>query len=239
MDFSRFSELLQASGHVEKNLSAFIASDVEDFSRDDEPTVNFYINPESVNDFYNTVIKLHDEYRNFSVGSFLCRSFIFSGKFLTLAGALMFGNIIRVRAALEYSKRIEIEENNIWDAYKNILPRIANKLSARCSHAFQEIFVNALLHSDYKIDNFIDIIITSNPPKVLIDNPGIIKRTSRNHRLAKIFELAGLSQRWRGLWTVEQYMSSFRLVQDMINFRVKASLTLEGRTETHDTPKIL
>ncbi|MBR0094937.1 MAG: hypothetical protein IJP91_06630 [Synergistaceae bacterium] len=239
MNFSGFSDFLQGAEDVDERLMAAIAADAQDFSRDDEPALNFYISRDSLNDFYVTVTELHGEYKNFSAGSFLCRSFIFSGKYLTLAGALMFGNIIRVRAALNYSPHIEIEERNIWDAYKNILPRLANQLSARCSEAFQEIFINALLHSDYKIDNSVNISIMPDPPKVLIDNPGIIKRRSRNHRLKKIFELAGMSRRSRGLEAVERYAPSFRLVEDARKFRVVASLELEGRDEITDEARVI
>ena len=224
-----------------KKSAAILASDLLELSLDDEPSVNFYINPESVEDFYNTVIKIKPEYKNFSTEDFFSKSFIFSGKFLTLAGALMFGNIIKVNAVLYYSSgKIEIAENNIWDAYKNILPRLVHKLSSRCSQAFQEIFVNALLHSNYKVDNSINISITSNPPKVLIENPGIIRHGTRNKRLEKIFELSGISKKGRGLDTIKNYMPSFRLEQDMLNFRVRASLELEGLAELPtSTPIIL
>lgn len=220
--------------------AAIIASDAQDFSRDDEPAMNFFINPDSLNDFYGTVLKFHDEYKNFSVGEFLCRSFIFSGKYLTRAGALMFGNIIKIKAVLNYSGAYaELEENNIWDAYKNILPRLVNKLSSRCSEAFQEIFINALLHADYHAGNVITVRITSDPPKVLIKNPGIIRDGTRNHRLKKIFELAKISRKRRGLETIKKYMPSFKLEQDMLNFCVASSLELEGIAEFSGPARIL
>ena len=220
--------------------AAIAASDAQDFSRDDEPAMNSFISSECLNDFYGTVIKIHDEYKNFSAGEFLCRSFIFSGKYLTLAGALMFGNIIKIRAALDYREaHAELEANNIWDAYKNILPRLVNKLSSRCSEAFQEIFINALLHADYHADNFINVSITSDPPSVFIDNPGTIRPGARNHRLKKIFELAEISRKGRGLETVKKYMPSFRLEQDMLNFRVTSSLELEGIAELSNPARIL
>ena len=200
-----------------------------DLSNDDKRAENFYINPESLNEFHERVIKLHDEYKNFSTEEFLCKTFIFSGKFLTFAAALMFGNIIRVRAILEAANgRIEIEAQNIWDAYKNILPRLVKKLSPGCSNAFQEIFINSLLHSDYRAGNLIEILITSKPPKVLIINPGIIRDKIINPRLKKIFAFSGIYIKHRNLETIKKFMPSFKLEQDMLNFRVKAELKLEG-----------
>lgn len=199
-------------------------------STDDSPATDLYIDPESLNDFYETVINLHDEYKNLSHEDFLCKSFIFSGKFLTFAGALMFGNILRIRVILDSDDRhIEIEALNIWDAYRNILPRLVNKLSPGCSQAFQEIFINALLHSDYGMGNSVKIFINSNPAKVTIINPGIIHDGTRNHRLKKFFGLSGMLINGRGLETVKNFMPSFRLEQDMLNFRVKAQLQLVGR----------
>lgn len=226
----KFYRRVENSNLISSRHSAVLmAGSVLGVPKDDEPAMNLYLDPESLNDFYETVIKIHDEYKNFSHEDFLCKSFIFSGKFLTFAGALMFGNIIRVRVILNSDdKHIEIEAQNIWDAYKNILPRLANKLSPGCSQAFQEIFVNALLHSDYEIGNFIEIFINSDPAKVLITNPGIITGHARNRRLKKIFGLSGMSAVGRGLETVKKFMPTFRLEQDMLNFRVKAKLLLSG-----------
>ncbi len=219
-----------------RRSAAIVAQDAQNFS--DEPAINFYLNPESLEDFYNTVINLHAEYKNFSPEEFLCRSFIFSGKFLTFAGALMFGNIIKVRAVLDSpTEHAELESRNLWDAYKNILPRLVKKLSPGCSQAFQEIFINALLHSDYNAGNQIDVLIT-NPPKVLITNPGTIRSSTRNYRLKKIFSLAGIFQEGRTLDDVRKFMPTFRLEEDILNFRVKALLRLEGFSELN-TPTIL
>ena len=212
-----------------RRSAAIIASDAYEASCDDSPTMNFYLNPETLEDFYNTVINRNVEYKNLTPEEFLCRSFIFSGKFLTFAGALMFGNVIKVRAVLDSpTEHAELEARNIWDSYKNILPRLVSKLSPGCSQAFQEIFINALLHSDYRAGNLIDISITSEPPKVLIANPGTIRNSTRNHRLKKIFELSGISIEARNLESVKKFMPAFRLEQDMLNFRVKASLLLEA-----------
>ena len=215
-----------------KKSAAIVACDVFENSCDDEPAMNFFINPESVEDFYKTTIKMKPEYKNFSVDEFLSRSFIFSGNFLTFAGVLMFGNVIKIRAVLDYEDvHAELTENNIWDAYKNILPRLVNKLSLRCSQALQEIFINALLHADYKIDNSINISITSKPPKISIDNPGFLRGNARNKRLKKIFDFSGMSVNGRGLETIKKYMPSFKLKEDMLNFRVNALLDLEGQIE--------
>ena len=210
--------------------AALMARSALAVSKDDEPAMNLYIDPESLNDFYETVINLHDEYKNLPHEDFLCRTFIFSGKFLTFAGALMFGNAIRVRVILDsQDKHVEIEAQNIWDAYKNILPRLANKLSPGCSRAFREIFINALLHSDYGIGNLIEIFISSNPAKVSIINPGIMAGHVRNFRLKKIFGLSGMSIAGQCLETVKKFAPSFMLEQDMLDFRVKASLPLVGQ----------
>ena len=78
-----------------RRSAVLMARSVFGISNNDRPAMNLYIDQDSLNDFYGTVIKLHDEYKNFSVEDFLCKSFIFSGKFLTFAGALMFGNIMK------------------------------------------------------------------------------------------------------------------------------------------------
>ena len=104
------------------NYLEFLEKNRNFYGGDDFEFMNACINSESLNDFYETVINLHDEYKNFNHGEFLRRSFIFSGKYLTFAGALMFSNIIRVKAELKYSQgHAEIQALNIWDAYKNIL----------------------------------------------------------------------------------------------------------------------
>ena len=199
---------------------------------DDYPFMNAYIDPDCLNEFRERVITLHDEYKKFTAGEFLTRSFIFSGKYLTFAGALMFGNIIRVRATLNHENRhVEIEALNIWEAYHDLLPRLISKLSLRCRKIYREAFINALLHSDYNIDNKINVIISSNPAKVLIDNPGIILDTTRNHRLRKIFKLAGI------LGNKHDELD-ITLEQDTLNLRVKTSFELEG-LEKLPTPIIL
>ena len=195
------------------------------FSRDDFPVVNAYIDSDCLNEFREIVISCDERYRNFSAGEFLTRSYIFSGKYLTFAGALMFGNIIRVRATLDYEARhVEIEALNIWKAYTNILPRLICKLSAQCRKIYREAFINALLNSDYCMDNKINVIISPNPPRVLIDYPGLINSNTRNNRLQKIFELAGILRD-------EHISQRINIEQDVLNLRVKASFELEGPAE--------
>ena len=204
----------------------FLENEREFYGGDDFEFMNAYINSESLNDFYETVIKLHDEYKNFNHGEFLRRSFIFSGKYLTFAGALMFSNIIRVMAELKYSHgHAEIEALNIWDAYKHILPRLLIKLSTKSSEILRETFINALLNSDYNIDNKINIFITPNPAKILIDNPGILRNHVINKRLEKIFLLSGMIK------NKKNNSSSLNIEQNMLNLRVKTSFKIEGLSQ--------
>ena len=192
------------------------------FGGDDYPLMNAYIDPDCLNEFRERVITLHDEYKKFTAGEFLTRSYIFSGKYLTFAGALMFGNIIRVTATLNHDgKQVVIEAQNIWEAYTNLLPRLTSKLSSRCRKIYREAFINALLFSEYNINNKINVTISSKPPKVSIDYPGIITSTTRNHRLKKIFELAGILES-------KHNELDIMLEQDTLNLRVKASFELEG-----------
>ena len=199
-------------------------------SRDDFSFMNASINFESLKDFYETVIKLHKDYETLSTEEFLRRSFIFSGKYLTFSGALMFGNIIRVKAELKYSEgSVEIQELNIWDAYRNILPRLTAKISGKSALILKESFVNALLHSDYNLDNKINILITPEPAKILIDNPGLVRGTVRNKRLEKIFRLSGISEvKHQGIEKIKNYVPSFKLEQDFMNFRTRAKFEIEG-----------
>ena len=141
----------------------------------------------------------------------------------------MFGEIMRVQARLKYfDVNAELEAKNIWRAYTEILPKLTCKLSRTCAEDFRAIFINALLHSDYNISRKIIITITSNPSKVSIINPGTIRGITRNHRLAKMFELSGISH----------VKKTLTLQQDMLNFRVKSELMLEG-LETLPEPVIL
>ena len=143
----------------------------------------------------------------------------------------MFGDTLRIRAVLDYSGgHAEIEAVNIWRAYADILPRLTFALSEKCAAAFREVFVNALLHADYNAGNDINIIITSNPPKVFADNPGTIRGTIRNHRLARMFAMSGITAvKSQGLSIIREYMPDFTLSENMLDFRTSAALTLEGK----------
>lgn len=209
-----------------RHAKILMASDSLEFSRDDFPVFDS-LDEDCIKNFRSILTNLHDEYKFLTHQEFLRRSFIYSGKHLTFAGALMFGQRLNIRAELHHTQIISLEANNIWDAYTKILPRLTLKLSNRCADSFREIFINALVHSDYNIDNHININIISNPPRVIIDNPGTIRGNTRNLRLQKIFSLAGINT--HGLDSVKLYEPSFNLRQDMLNFRVSATLSLEGR----------
>ena len=219
---------------------SIFAYDELKISRDDFAFLNASIKSESLKDFYETVIRLHKDYKVLRTEEFLRRSFIFSGKYLTFAGALMFSNIIRVKAELNYSEgHFEIEEFNIWDAYRNILPRLEANLSTESAIILRESFVNALLHSDYNLDNKINILITPEPAKISIDNPGLVRGTVRNKRLEKIFKLSGISEsKHKGIETIRNYFSSFKLEQDLINFRTRTKFEIKGIKKL-PSPKIL
>lgn len=195
--------------------------------------VNVSLNDKYIDEFLKIAISLHPELENFSRNEFLRRTGIFSGKHVTSAGAFMFGDNMKINAVLTHKNiNAELEAPNIWEAYTNILPRITSRLSIECAYAVRELIVNALLHSDYNIDKRIIITIASNPSRILISNPGIFAGTLRNHRLAKLFTLSGITGTTNtnhySLQNVMKYSPTFILQQDMLNFRVNASLRLEG-----------
>ena len=223
-----------------RKAKIIMAGDSHDFSRDDFPVKNISLNEESLKQFRVKVLTLNEGMRRLPREEFMMRAGIFSGKFLTFAGALMFGDILRVRAVLDYSGgHAEIEAVNIWDSYTRILPRLVAPLSSKCAEAFREMFINSLLHSDYNCDNHINFFITSNPPKIFADNPGTIRGTTRNHRIKKMFALSGITSRntrmtLHGLDIIRDYMPSFRLEENMLELRTSAALTLEGKTTLPD-----
>ena len=219
---------------------SLIAADAHESSRDDRPAGNLALNEKAISEFFEKVTELHPEMKIFERGEFLRRCGVFSGKFLTFAGALMFGDILNVRAVLDYPKRrAEIEVSNIWLSYTEILPRLTSALSPKCSEAFTEIFTNALLHSDYNIDSNINITIIPAPARAVIDNPGTIRGAIRNHRLEKMFALSGITHRkFHGLDIIRSYMPNFTLQQDMLELRTISTLNLEGHSELPD-PVIL
>ena len=151
------------------------------------------LHEESIDEFRRRVTALHGEYGEFSRDEFLRRTGIFSGKYLTLAGALMFGEGMSVRAVLTHRNiSAEVEAVNIWGAYTEIMPRLTCRLSYESAQNFRGAFLRALLNADYVISREIFITITSGPPRVIIDNPGILGKNVKNHRLTRIFTLAGM-----------------------------------------------
>ena len=209
-----------------------MAGDSRESSRDDRPVKNATLREESLKQFHMKVTSLNEGMRRLPRDEFLRRTGVYSGKFLTFAGALMFGDLLTVRAVLNYSDgHAEIEAHNIWDACNNILPRLAAPLSSKCALAFREMFINSLLHADYNCDNHINFFITSNPPQVFADNPGTIRGTTRNHRIKKMFVMSGIIARKKshGLDIIRDFMPSFRLNENMLELRTSATLTLEGK----------
>ena len=209
-----------------------MAGDSREPSRDDYPVRNIALREESVSNFHMKVTSLHSEMMRFSRDEFLRRIGAYSGEYMTFAGALMFGDIVRVRAVLDYSGgHAEISAVNIWDSLAEILPRLLAPLSSKCAGAFREMFVNSLLHADYNAGDDINILITSNPPRVSADNPGTIRGTVRNHRIRKMFALSGITRgnNLHGLDIIRGYMPSFRLEENMLELRTSAAIPLEGR----------
>ncbi len=208
-----------------------MAGDGLEPSRDDYAVDNVSLRGQCIDAFHRRVTALHGELKDYTRDEFLRRTGVYSGKYLTFAGALMFGDIVKVCARLDYSGgHAEIGAVNIWEACTDILARIASALSDRCALAFREIFINAMLHSDYNSGSEIDIDITSSPIKVSVSNPGTVRGVTRNYRLKKIFSLSGITDsKLHGLEAVRRYMPSFTLEQDILNLRTLAMITLEGR----------
>ena len=208
---------------------SIMAADAHEFSRDDFPVEDVELNERAVREFTRKVFADGD----FSHGEFLRRAGVYSGKYLTFAGALMFGDILMVKAVLESpSEHAEIEASNIWFACTEILPRLTLALSPKCAEAFTEMFVNSLLHSDYNIDNHVNITIIPDPARVIIDNPGTIRGSIRNHRLQKMFDFLGIThKKLHGLDIIKKYMPNFNLEEDMLELRTISTLNIEGHSE--------
>ena len=207
-----------------KLARSIIASDSLDSSRDDYSVddSNIILDTKSINEFRDSITK----YKYLSEREFLRRSFIYSGKHLTFAGALMFGGILSIRAELNYCGKIfSREASNIWQAYNDLIPRLTCKLSSQCARSVKAALLNALLHADYNIDNHINILILPNPSRIIINNPGVNTGSIRNTRLHKIFELAEISH---DMNIIKSYQPNFRLIQDFAEFRVIAEIRLEG-----------
>ena len=213
-------------------VKSIMAGDSNEASRDDFP-FSARLNDDDVDAFTAKVVELHGDMKRYSRAELLRRVGVYAGKYLTFAGALMLGDILRISASLEYfGGHAEIEAANIWRAYTEILPRLTFALSENCAKAFREAFVNSLLHADYNVDNHITIAITSSPPTVTFDNPGMIRWTARNHRLAKMFALSGITGgNFHGLDIIRSYIPNFELTQDMLNIRTISTLPLEGHAE--------
>ena len=209
-----------------------MAGDSHEASRDDFP-FEAVLNVDDVGAFTSKVMEFSPGMRRYSRLEILKRAGVYSGKYLTFAGALMLGDIVSVSSRLEYfGGRAEIEAKNIWRAYTEILPRLIFALSEKCAEAFRKVFVNSLLHADYNADNHITIAITSSPPTVTFDNPGMIRWTTRNHRLSKMFALSGITGgKLNDFDIIHSYMPNFELTQDMLNIRTFAALNLEGHGE--------
>ena len=188
-------------------------------SCDDFPADDTALDSELLEDFRKAVVSRNEDYSAFTHDEFLRRAGIFSGKHLTSAGALMFGEKLNISAALKHGElHAEIHESNIWGAYTRILPRITRALSAKSAGEVKNALTNALIHSDYNIDTRIDISILSQPARIIISSPGIITNSIKNHRLYKLFTLAGISA---GTFTAEY---------DMLNFRTVSKIHVEGIT---------
>lgn len=188
-------------------------------SCDDFPVEGAVLDSELLENFRRTVVSRNEKYSALTHDEFLRRTGIFSGKHLTSAGALMFGEALKIRAVLRHEKiHAEIQEASIWGAYTVMLPRITRAISAKSSGEVRSAFVNTLIHSDYNIDNRINISILSRPARIVINSPGIITNAVRNHRLYKLFGLAGISA------------GSFCAEYDMLNFRTISTLHIEGNT---------
>ena len=186
-------------------------------SGDDFPAEDSHLDDEAVDAFRRSVLGRNEYYRQFARTEFMRRTGILSGKHVTFAGALMFGQSLRVRAELRHKGiHAEIERRNIWDTMNDILPRLTRSLSAKCADDVRSALASAMLYADYSIDTRINIAVLSAPPRIETDYPGIIRPSIRNHRLAKMFALAGFSR------------SFFPAEQDMLDFRAVSSIHIEG-----------
>ena len=188
-------------------------------SCDDFPADDTALDSELLEDFRRVLVSRDDVYLALTHDEFLRRAGIFSGKHLTSAGALMFGEKLNISAALKHGElHAKIQESNIWGAYTRILPRITRALSTKSAVEVKNALTNALIHSDYNIDTQIDISILSKPARIIISSPGIITNSIKNHRLYKLFTLAGITA---GTFTAEY---------DMLNFRTVSKIHVEGIT---------
>ncbi|MBQ7544634.1 MAG: hypothetical protein IJT02_06790 [Synergistaceae bacterium] len=188
-------------------------------SGDDFPAEDSRLDSESVEAFRRVVLGRNAGLRQFARMEFMRRTGIMSGTHVTFAGALMFGEALTVKAELRHKDiRAEIEQHNIWDTMTVILPRLTRRLSAKSADNVRDALASALLRADYCLDTHINIAVLSSPPRIETDCPGIIRPRIRNHRLARMFALAGFSS------------SFFPAEQDMLNFRAHSTIFIEGIT---------
>ena len=173
----------------------------------------------------------------------LKRTYIYSGKFLTRAGFLLLGeNSVNVKAKLFYdNKLITLKACNLWNAYYHLLPKLnVASLSQNCSYALHEMFVNAIVHADYSINNDIEITITPSPGKITIMNPCAVLRPCKNYRLMKIFNLLGVTRNCdSGMKIIKLYDKNFTLEQDFLNFRVTSVINLSDLSKKQNLPEPL
>ena len=190
---------------------------------DDEPILDKEINSNSLKQYLQEKNDLRNIYSGFG-----------NNKHLTEAGFLLLGeNSVAVKMELyNANKRIRLEANNLWKAYYVMLSRIIiPELNLDCRKAIQEIFMNALIHSDYAIKREIKIVITPKPAKITIKNPCAIIRPNRNYRLKKIFDSLikkEIKTEKNGMSIINGYDKNFRLEMDMLNFEVRATLRIKG-----------
>ena len=172
---------------------------------------------EHVADFRRAVLRLHPELGEFTHDEFMRRTGILSGRHITSAGSLMFGGAITVRAVLAHREiHAEIEAHNIWEAYTVLLPRLTRRLSAKSAESVRAALTTSLISSDYNLDTHIHISILSSPPRIVVDSPGLITPSLRNHRLIRIARLAGI------------FAAPFEAEHDMLNFRTLSTIHIEG-----------
>ena len=241
------------------------------FYKSDEIIKSAVLNFEDVNNFREAVISNNPEFKFYSEKEFFKRSFICSGKYLTQAGFLMFGHDsinINVEIILNINKNItSLRAGNLWQGFYDMLPKLILKLSNNCANAVREIFLNALIHSDYNYydyyaghENKIKIEIYNeenenlNNPVIKIINPGLVmsfnenENVCRNLRLMKIFKLLTKNKnknnnnKESGMKIIKDYDQNFKYELDMLNFYTIAKLKLESIEDEKiilPAPKIL
>ena len=214
---------------------------------ENEYNIKFFkraLNLNSVSEFQHEIISHNEKFKIFDTIEFLNRSYILTGhgKFLTQAGYLFLGeNSVNVNVilTLDNGEIYKLSAKNLWRAYSDMLPRLISRLSFECANAVKEIFINALIHNDYDLNNSIDVNITNSEnntaPIIKIINSGLAmtlnqnKSYSRNFRLMKIFKLLGAARaNGYGNVIIKNFAPDFKLEQDMLNFKSVARIKLQG-----------